>query len=77
MSKVWDVSVKLGVDGEPHEKELAGELALGLALLLFELGNEVLSLSFSLSLSVCLSLSLSLCLCLSRARVGPGAAAQH
>ena len=41
--KVWEVSVKLGAEGDPLEKELAGDLALGVTLLVFEVGNSVLS----------------------------------
>ena len=41
MHKVWETSVKLGAEGEPQEKEVAGNLALGITLLLFQVGNSV------------------------------------
>ena len=48
--KVWEVSVKLGAE-DPQEKELAGELALGVTLLLFEIGNTVIAVLRCVALS--------------------------
>ena len=41
--QVWEVSVKLGEEGDPMEKESAGDLALNVTLLVFQVGNSVLA----------------------------------
>lgn len=35
--------MKLGEEGDPMQKELAGDLALNVTLLVFEVGNSVLA----------------------------------